>query len=178
MPNWVATKIKFTSITDEQFDRIVEQYCTNGCLDFEKLIPMPDNVFRQSLTPEDRRKYPGDLNWYDWSIDHWGTKWNASDGEIDRPNHTLLYQTAWSYAEPPVQELAERLRDDGTLSGEAMINVYAMNEDIACGAEMQFYDGDGYWNEESEYGEDRFWKICEDLWGIDRAEYEEETEGE
>lgn len=176
MPNWVATKLKFNNITDEQFDRIVEQFCTNGCLDFEKLIPMPDDVFRENLSPEDRQKYPGDLNWYDWSINHWGTKWNARHGENDRPNHTLRYWTAWSYAEPPVQELAERLRDDGTLSGDATIEVYAMNEDIYCGAEVRCYEPDGEWYGEEEFGTREFWKICEDLWGvISSEEYEEEA---
>lgn len=179
MPNWVKTKIKFTDITDEQFDAIVAKYCTEGeygatTLDFEKLIPMPTGVFRGNLSQEDRAKYPGDLNWYDWSIKYWGTKWNASWGEVNRTRHELRYQTAWDYAEPPVQELADRLTADGVLAGSAVMEVYAVNEDIACGAKYQYYDADGYLDGEHEYGTDEFWEICEDLWGITQEEWEGE----
>ena len=178
MPNWVATKVQFNNITDEQFNRIVETYCTDGCLDFDKIIPMPDNIFRGPLGMEDREKYPGDLNWYDWSVDHWGTKWNASEGLIDRTTHTLRFQTAWSYAAPALWELADQLCADGTLSGEAMIEAYALNEDIACGAEAHYYDPESFWDDEFEYGTDEFWDISKDLWGITREEYEDDVEEE
>lgn len=76
MPNWVATKLKFVDITDSEFKKIVDQYCTmdeygHANLDFEKLIPMPDTVFRGPLSSQDMREHPGDLNWYDWSCNHW-----------------------------------------------------------------------------------------------------------
>ena len=40
------------------------------------------------------REY-GNVSWYDWSIKHWGTKWNSSECEqIDE--NTFEFQTAWS----------------------------------------------------------------------------------
>ena len=47
-----------------------------GTIDFEKIIPMPKNIYRGSLGPDERQKY-GNNNWYDWSVAHWGTKWEC-----------------------------------------------------------------------------------------------------
>ena len=175
MPNWVKTKLTIKNVTDEEFRNIVEQYCTKNeddvwCLDFEKLIPMPDNVFRGPLSTEDRKKYPGNLNWYDWSCNHWGTKWNACHGWVDFVRHVIGYETAWSYADPPVMKLAVRT--------EAGIEAIAMNEDISCGAEWYDYDtneGGVIVNSGvDEYGTEAFWDAAAELWDISR----EEEEGE
>lgn len=49
---------------------------------------------------ENLAKYDGCLDWYDWRIEHWGTKWNAAEcnaeyypenGAID-----VWFQTAWN----------------------------------------------------------------------------------
>lgn len=45
-------------------------------LSFNKIIPMPENIFRGSIGTEEKKKY-GSSNWYDWSVSNWGTKWNA-----------------------------------------------------------------------------------------------------
>lgn len=172
MPNWIRTKLHF-NVSDEAFDKIVENYCTDGCLDFDKVIPMPLNVYREPLSMEDRRKYPGDLNWYDWSCNHWGTKWNASAGEVNEMDHSLIFSTAWAYAEPVVSELARKTG--------AVIEAVALNEDFNVGVQWQSLwtdeDGEpvsmsGVYN----YGTDEFWEAAEELWGYNRDEYEEEFE--
>lgn len=33
-------------------------------------------------------------NWYDWALEHWGTKWGCYDTELD--GDTLRFTTAWS----------------------------------------------------------------------------------
>jgi Api92-like protein with ferredoxin domain len=39
----------------------------------------------------------GNLSWYDWSIKHWGTKWNAYQQNDKRnTSNTIYFQTAWS----------------------------------------------------------------------------------
>jgi hypothetical protein len=43
------------------------------------------------------RKY-GHASWYSWSIEHWGTKWNAYSLAERAPNQ-IVFQTAWS---PPI----------------------------------------------------------------------------
>lgn len=165
MPNWEHTTLSFLDVTDEEFRAIVEQYChkyvdvDDWCLDFEKLIPMPETVYRGDLSTEDRReKYPGDLNWHDWSINHWGTKWNAHDGWVDFKTHQMGFDTAWCYAEPPIKVLAERTN--------ARIDVYSINEDFMCGSIWQsFYPASPEQDarvEEGmlEYGTDEFYKAA------------------
>lgn len=36
----------------------------------------------------------GAIDWYDWSVEHWGTKWNACDTLIE--GDVLFFSTAWS----------------------------------------------------------------------------------
>lgn len=84
-----------------------------GSIDFNKVIPIPDNIYRGNLGPEEREKY-GDANWYDWCNKNWGTKWNAL-GYIENPNSLkpdrLWCQTAWSPSIPITAELAKCFPD-------------------------------------------------------------------
>ena len=38
------------------------------------------------------------FNWYDWNIDHWGTKWDASDSSVEWEGDALVikFNTPWS----------------------------------------------------------------------------------
>lgn len=35
------------------------------------------------------------LNWYEWSIRNWGTKWNSSSFEVSEDFKSLTFETAW-----------------------------------------------------------------------------------
>lgn len=48
----------------------------------------------------------GTMNWYEWSIANWGTKWNASDTNIDGTEMT--FDTAWDPAIPAVLEMSRQ----------------------------------------------------------------------
>lgn len=51
---------------------------------FNQFIPMPENPIP---------------NWYDWSIEHWGTKWDARDSaviELDDGDLELIFISPWS----------------------------------------------------------------------------------
>ena len=60
----------------------------------------------------DRRKDAyGALNWYDWSIAHWGTKWNAYEVRYIAHTDTTLVlelQTAWGTPDVIWNTLEER----------------------------------------------------------------------
>ncbi len=43
--------------------------------------------------------------WYDWSVNNWGTKWNAFESKIE--NNTISFQTAWSASLPITQKLSK-----------------------------------------------------------------------
>lgn len=51
--------------------------------------------------------------WYGWNVDHWGTKWDASDVEITVGFIIeITFSTAWSPPIPAIQGLAERFPND------------------------------------------------------------------
>ncbi len=52
----------------------------------------------------------GTATWYGWCNEHWGTKWDACDVNLEeQPDGSLKYyfETAWSFPEPVMAKLAE-----------------------------------------------------------------------
>lgn len=52
----------------------------------------------------------GYTSWYDWSIDNWGTKWNAYD--IEEKPYGVYFETAWSMPMPVYKRLSSRFPSD------------------------------------------------------------------
>ena len=95
MPNWVMNIVEIQSSKDV-FDAVAEFVKgEEEAFDFNKIIPMPDTVFKGNIGTEEREKY-GEDNWYDWSIKNWGCKWNASDVMVDEDSQTFAFTTPWS----------------------------------------------------------------------------------
>jgi hypothetical protein len=102
MPNWVTNvvhalkdDVDFAEFTDEE-----------GNFTFEKIVPMPDDIFRGNLGQEERAKY-GEKNWYDWSMEHWGTKWDASESNVQ--GNTVYFETAWTCPVDVLKELGKKV---------------------------------------------------------------------
>jgi Ferredoxin-like domain in Api92-like protein len=58
---------------------------------------------RFTQAEEDELNQIGYRSWYEWSIQHWGTKWNACDPEIiDEGSYRIdiTFNTAWSAPMP------------------------------------------------------------------------------
>jgi len=89
--------------------------------EFSTIIPMPACMHgTTSPTPDNdvvgaglREKMYGASNWYEWSINNWGTKWGAYDVDANLDmgefgdSVQVRFQTAWSLPEPIFAELAE-----------------------------------------------------------------------
>lgn len=84
--------------------------------DFNAVIPMPDTVERGDLSLERQRELGPENNWYDWSVKHWGTKWNSYevrylnrsyDNDTEVYDILVKFETAWSPPVPVLQKLAE-----------------------------------------------------------------------
>lgn len=129
MPNWVTINVHVTGeeaaleefknahfVYDTDPDRPVWSPEIN--FDFNTIVPMPAcMVGTTSPTPEHdkaqarvRTKLYGAANWYDWSVNNWGTKWNASDTYINFENAVNMefsINTAWSFPLPVFIELSE-----------------------------------------------------------------------
>lgn len=78
----------------------------------------------------------GHMTWYDWCIEHWGTKWNACEANMD-DDHTIIFQTTWSAPHPVIEELAK------AFPMVTIIHEWA-DEDIGynCGSRI-YIDGEG-----------------------------------
>lgn len=86
-----------------------------GVADFEGLRQLlltrsPDCV-EKALTAIRAYEAHGHTSWYGWSIQNWGTKWNAYDVRIIEHTEDRLmffFDTAWSPPRPIFDALAER----------------------------------------------------------------------
>ena len=63
---------------------------------------------------QNQEKY-GAMDWYDWSIEKWGTKWNARDSELfayERAGEVeIAFETAWSPPLPVIKALGRMFPD-------------------------------------------------------------------
>lgn len=123
MPNHVysqltvaGNKLTLKAIREEVKEEVKEENGDKGyraIFSFNKIIPMPKNV-----------------DWYDWSCDNWGSKWNAY-GLADTPPRienesnalnfildefafsimTYKFETAWSPVPKVIKEISKRYPD-------------------------------------------------------------------
>jgi len=96
----------------EELDRLLAKPDSDfeNEFDFNSIVPMPEDsdtfIRHGGVAP-----YEKTANWYDWSWEHWGTKWNASDAELeyeDDGHLRYVFNTAWSAPEPVIRALSEK----------------------------------------------------------------------
>jgi hypothetical protein len=142
MPNWVKNNVKVIG-TKKELEFFLEKHIkknkiNNEILDFETIIPMPENIFRGNIGIKEEEKH-GRNNWYDWSIENWGTKWNSCDGYLNEIDETscdksildFSFSTAWACPYKIYSKLAQ-------LYPNLIIEVDYADEDIGnnCGIIM------------------------------------------
>jgi hypothetical protein len=72
--------------------------------DFDKIVPMPKNI--QETIGE-----PGlNPDWYDWSCQNWGTKWNSYECKKLAFNK-FYFETAWSGVPKLIHKMAVKFPD-------------------------------------------------------------------
>ena len=127
MPNWTENNVLFVG-KKKQLKTLKTMLKSNeNDFDFNNIIPMPKNIFRGNLGREEEEKY-GKNNWYDWSIENWGTKWNSVDTRVEENGSTLSYNfmTAWDCPREIVNAL---MRMRKTLLKDISINWDCVHED-------------------------------------------------
>jgi len=111
MPNWCYNRVEICGEPEEmdEFRKLVKS--KESAFDFNKIVPMPKELVdtrapRQDATLEQKKesiklkeKYGAD-NWYDWSVDNWGVKWNitlSEEQDVQDEGDYLQYtfDTAW-----------------------------------------------------------------------------------
>jgi len=118
MPNHITNIIEINNASWQRLDEILEAIKVDeiglGSIDFNKIIPMPDNIYYGNLGSEKLKKY-GENNWYDWSIKNWGSKWNSYGydcfPEYEAGNNTIQFNTAWSCVNKILEELSKMYPD-------------------------------------------------------------------
>lgn len=112
MPNHVTNVIALNGDRKqicELLERIKNDEYGVGTVDFQKILPMPDKVYKGNLSAAEKAVH-GKNNWYDWSFANWGTKWNSYGYEKDKDYtnaETLRFLTAWAAPHPVMQRLSE-----------------------------------------------------------------------
>ena len=142
MPNNITNILTFTDASEKQIAEVLESIKNDklgiGSVDFNKIIPMPPEIFRGNLGQEERELY-GKNNWYDWSVANWGTKWNAYDFDYGnyepyKEGNQIKFLTAWTRPEPVIQKLSE-------LFPEIQIFHEWADEDVGMNVGEVLYEG-------------------------------------
>lgn len=81
----------------------------------------------------------GYATWYEWSINNWGTKWNACDPTVTTQKHEVnfSFDTAWSYPEPIIVALSKKFPN-------AVFEIYAEEESMAFAFDAKMKNGIEY----------------------------------
>lgn len=103
MPNWCDNSVIFYNHDKTKIDALETEMSKKDERGY--YIAQPFNFLRPR--PADQEE-----NWYEWNVNNWGTKWDASVGDWERQddnNIHLIFDSAWS---PPVT-LYEYLTEQG-----------------------------------------------------------------
>ena len=105
MPNWCYNSLTLHNEDSSKIDKLEEalQNEDDGGL-FNYFLPMPEELRNTTSPSEDGN------DWYNWSINNWGTKWDVRpDFERDKNTMYLSFDSAWG---PPIS-LYEYLFEQG-----------------------------------------------------------------
>lgn len=122
------------------FDEFKGKYGENIDYTFEKdgmLICGYDSVMSQKCAENLVKKYGAD-NWYDWSLNNWGCKWNANSEPVEDGDYEFRFETPWG--EP-----------------EGFIKKFALEAYKKCPDSTFTW----WWEEEQGYGQELFIKLGE-----------------
>lgn len=116
MPNHITNRLNIIADKErvrEILEAIQQDEHGLGSIDFNKIIPMPEEIFRGNLGQKEKELF-GENNWYDWSVANWDTKCN-SYGYDDFPAYgggsEMYFLTAWSRPESVIKQLSVMFPD-------------------------------------------------------------------
>lgn len=155
MPNYCSNTATFKHADTDQIRKVIDAFNQGKLLDTfvtcppelrESVKPGENYVERVKAKEEANLNDHGYKDWYDWSVDNWGTKWDVgAEGEYDAAKYTpgqtevtLSFDSAWS---PPLSwynEMADEF--------EFEIAAYYLEEGMGfCGKwTNEDWDAEGY----------------------------------
>jgi hypothetical protein len=130
-------------------DDLITHMCDNELANLEEAQKALDNI----------RDY-GHQDWYTWSVDKWGTKWNAYSQEA-REDGSIKFETAWSTPYPVMEALSRKYP-------EAVICVRYADEDFGHNVgEYTLMEGDVIEQNTPEGGSDEAFELAADITGYE-----------
>lgn len=119
MPNWCSNSATISHPNPKEIDRLVRAFTGTGLM--QEFYPCPQDLLdtvsgsfgegaeeqaeHVQKQADNKAKY-GYKDWYDWKVDHWGTKWDVTAPSptcVDRSacgkTVALSFDSAWS---PPI----------------------------------------------------------------------------
>lgn len=109
MPNWVSNSVSVRGSTEDlaKFRELAKGKGSPTGIENGKLIYDKGTgalSFWNFIEPEDKEHYFTGDNWYNWNVENWGTKWDASDSavsSVDTPEGLFYtFETPWGIPEP------------------------------------------------------------------------------
>ncbi len=109
----------------------------------------------------------GCMGWYDFALNHWGTKWNSYGYDEDfqpQEDNKIIFQTAWSKPTPVIGKLSEMFPD-------LEINHRWADEDLGynCG-EAEYKNGEVIFENIPDFGSKEAYELAAEVIGLDLAE--------
>jgi len=128
MPNFVTNEVVFNFDMSHDKDRFMKLVTSDdNPFDFNNIIPMPKEINPRGLLSYKDREQP---NWYDWSCENWGTKWNSCNTTVDWDDENdvgFIFDTAWSAPTPIAVKLKSMFK------GFTFRWFYRDESDMFCG---------------------------------------------
>jgi len=172
MPNHITNRLTIVSTDNDRIREILEAIQDDerglGSVDFNKIIPMPENIFRGDLGDKEKALY-GKNNWYDWSLANWDTKWNGYGYDYLPPYEgggQVYFQTAWSSPASVIFRLSEMFPD-------AEFQHAWADEDIGCNVgEIQYQGGEELGRDIPDAHSKEAYEMAADIMDVSLSDYD------
>ena len=127
MPNWISNVLSVSADTSEELILFLDKHLVGSWFKLDTIVPQPKSrdecpmeyivnseVEAERLREDPPLSYPDDkvwFDWYNWNMDNWGCKWEASGfNPIDKKmiglenicSVNIVFTTAWR---PPLKAI-------------------------------------------------------------------------
>jgi hypothetical protein len=119
MPNWCNNTITIKGSTEtvkQLWEDANQEGSSSGLLN--AMVPMPTGLVDTTKGTGDElqtEKHDGHTNWYDWSVNRWGTKWDVDTEGLEFTDNgdgtaeiSGYFDSAWS---PPIEAYQQFCED-------------------------------------------------------------------
>ena len=156
--------LKYRAGDETDIRKIMQYKWSRGFANYDDLINHllekgSANLEEAAKALENEKIY-GHRDWYSWTRDNWGTKWNAYSQEL-REDGVIKFETAWSTPEPVICALSRMFPD-------AQFDVRYADEDFGHNVgEYTYIDGEMVEESQPEGGSDEAYELAADITGYE-----------